>query len=337
MGSPQFVSGQGSGRDDTVEALLSDGEYVMDAESVALLGDGSAEEGARRLDQLRASIRQHKGGALAKGEISPDAKAPEEYLGLSEGGEVAPVTPADRMVRTLINPETSRDRQADLLGELANHPQRPLMAKGGALNRYLHEQRSEPRTRTSEVESLRRLIEAMKKSKGHKSEGERQGHDPYNYTPPPVKKAKGGEIDVAGARQRVTRIQDLAKKTPAKRSADPVKDLVAFADRLEASIGKQEEPAVRAEIDAYEPTIQPHYAKGGFISGEQISRLLDKFKPKPASDLPPIRHRTPEELRQMAEELRRINPRSEVLRSYDSAQVDRRYSAKQRRRAEGEK
>src|SRR5690606_24891400 len=53
------VQGPGSGRSDDIEALLSDGEYVIDAESVALLGDGSLDEGSRRLDQMRANLRRH--------------------------------------------------------------------------------------------------------------------------------------------------------------------------------------------------------------------------------------------------------------------------------------
>jgi hypothetical protein len=75
------VNGPGSGRDDSINARLSDGEYVMDAETVAMLGDGSVEEGARRLDQLRENIRKHKGRALAKGKFSPDAKPAEHYMG----------------------------------------------------------------------------------------------------------------------------------------------------------------------------------------------------------------------------------------------------------------
>lgn len=77
----ELVHGDGSGRDDTINAKLSDGEYVMDAETVAMLGDGSVEEGARRLDQLRENIRKHKGAKLARGEFSPNAKNPEQYLG----------------------------------------------------------------------------------------------------------------------------------------------------------------------------------------------------------------------------------------------------------------
>lgn len=74
------VAGPGSGREDKIEALLSDGEYVFDAETVSLLGDGSNDEGARRLDELRQNIRKHKGQNLARGEFSQDAKPPEAYL-----------------------------------------------------------------------------------------------------------------------------------------------------------------------------------------------------------------------------------------------------------------
>jgi hypothetical protein len=74
------VGGSGSGRDDTIDAKLSDGEYVMDAETVAMLGDGSNKEGAARLDQMRAALRAHKGKNLARGQISPDAKSPLAYL-----------------------------------------------------------------------------------------------------------------------------------------------------------------------------------------------------------------------------------------------------------------
>jgi hypothetical protein len=75
-----MARGSGSGRDDTINAKLSDGEYVIDAETVALLGDGSNAEGARRLDQMRKQIRTQKGKTLAKGKFSPDAKSPLAYL-----------------------------------------------------------------------------------------------------------------------------------------------------------------------------------------------------------------------------------------------------------------
>ncbi len=83
------VSGPGSGRSDDIEARLSDGEYVMDAETVALLGDGSTDEGSRRLDEMRNNLRRHKGKKLAHGKFSLAAKKPESYLpALRKGGRV---------------------------------------------------------------------------------------------------------------------------------------------------------------------------------------------------------------------------------------------------------
>ena len=78
--SPFAVRGAGNGRDDKIPALLSDGEYVFDAETVAMLGDGSSKAGAQKLDALRVNLRKHKGGNLAKGKISLSAKSPEKYL-----------------------------------------------------------------------------------------------------------------------------------------------------------------------------------------------------------------------------------------------------------------
>ena len=86
MGGDSYpVNGAGTGRSDEIPALLSDGEYVMDAETVALLGDGSSKAGAERLDELRVKIRKDKGRKLAKGKFSVNAKRPEQYL---TGGRV---------------------------------------------------------------------------------------------------------------------------------------------------------------------------------------------------------------------------------------------------------
>jgi len=74
------VEGPGTGRSDSIPAVLSDGEYVIDAETVALLGDGSPKAGADRLDNFRVNIRKHKGRDLSRGKISPDAKRPEQYF-----------------------------------------------------------------------------------------------------------------------------------------------------------------------------------------------------------------------------------------------------------------
>lgn len=80
-GGDQYVKGPGTGRSDEIPAQLSDGEYVMDAETVAMLGDGSSDAGAKKLDTLRENLRKHKGRTLAKGKFSPDAKQPAQYMG----------------------------------------------------------------------------------------------------------------------------------------------------------------------------------------------------------------------------------------------------------------
>jgi hypothetical protein len=72
--------GDSDGRADDVNAKLSPKEYVMDAESMSMLGDGNPDAGAKKMDQMRANLRAHKGAALAKGKFSPKAKSPQEYL-----------------------------------------------------------------------------------------------------------------------------------------------------------------------------------------------------------------------------------------------------------------
>jgi len=60
-----LLHGHGTGQSDEIEGttpsgrpvLLSDGEYVIDAPTVAALGDGSTAAGARRLDQFRKQVR----------------------------------------------------------------------------------------------------------------------------------------------------------------------------------------------------------------------------------------------------------------------------------------
>jgi hypothetical protein len=65
-----LLSGDGTGQSDEIEGstpsgrrvLLSDGEYVIDAPTVAALGDGSTAAGARRLDQFRKQVREQAYG-----------------------------------------------------------------------------------------------------------------------------------------------------------------------------------------------------------------------------------------------------------------------------------
>ena len=75
-----YTQGPGTGRSDDIPARLSDGEYVIDAETVALLGDGSGKAGAVRLDEMRQNMRKHKAKNLMKGGFSHKAKSPENYM-----------------------------------------------------------------------------------------------------------------------------------------------------------------------------------------------------------------------------------------------------------------
>ena len=74
-----YVQGRGDGQSDEIPAMLANGEYVFDADTVAALGNGSNEAGARALDKMREAIRKHKRSAPHT-KIPPKAKSPLEYL-----------------------------------------------------------------------------------------------------------------------------------------------------------------------------------------------------------------------------------------------------------------
>lgn len=76
----RYVKGGGTGTSDSIPARLSDGEYVIDAQTVSMLGDGSSDAGAKKLDEMRESIRKHKGKSLAQGKFAPSAKGPLSYV-----------------------------------------------------------------------------------------------------------------------------------------------------------------------------------------------------------------------------------------------------------------
>jgi hypothetical protein len=58
-----YVKGKGDGQSDDIPAMLADGEYVFDADTVAQLGNGSSDAGAKLLDHFRESLREHKRSA----------------------------------------------------------------------------------------------------------------------------------------------------------------------------------------------------------------------------------------------------------------------------------
>jgi hypothetical protein len=74
-----YVQGAGDGQSDDIPAMLADGEYVIDAETVAQLGNGSNKAGAKMLDTFRENIRAHKRSAPTN-KIPPKSKSPLAYL-----------------------------------------------------------------------------------------------------------------------------------------------------------------------------------------------------------------------------------------------------------------
>lgn len=52
-------------------AALSEGEYVIPADIVSMLGDGNTDAGAKILDAFVEQIRKTKGAHLAKGKQAP--------------------------------------------------------------------------------------------------------------------------------------------------------------------------------------------------------------------------------------------------------------------------
>jgi hypothetical protein len=79
-GESRYVQGAGDGTSDDIDAKLSDGEYVIDANTVSMLGNGSNKAGAARLDQLRENLRKHAAKPMAKGKQFMKAKDPTAYM-----------------------------------------------------------------------------------------------------------------------------------------------------------------------------------------------------------------------------------------------------------------
>lgn len=80
------VGGPGTGQSDDIPTMLSDGEYVIDADTVSALGDGSSKAGAEVLDKFRQEIRKHKRVAPLS-DIPPKAKSPLAYLKAAQKGK----------------------------------------------------------------------------------------------------------------------------------------------------------------------------------------------------------------------------------------------------------
>lgn len=67
-----YANGRGTGQSDDIPAMLHDGDYVMDADTVAALGDGSSKAGALALEGLRREVphRMSEGGNAVPAKIA---------------------------------------------------------------------------------------------------------------------------------------------------------------------------------------------------------------------------------------------------------------------------
>ena len=69
------LNGPGKGRDDQIPVLASDGEYIIAADVVSGLGDGSTKAGAQTLDAMADRVRQMRTGTEKQPEILPEEMA----------------------------------------------------------------------------------------------------------------------------------------------------------------------------------------------------------------------------------------------------------------------
>ena len=74
-----YAQGGGTGQSDDIPAMLHDGDYVIDAEAVSALGDGSSKAGAEALAKFQADFPHHDDGP-SKGKPVAAKIADGEYV-----------------------------------------------------------------------------------------------------------------------------------------------------------------------------------------------------------------------------------------------------------------
>jgi hypothetical protein len=74
-----FVQGEGDGTSDQVPAMLANGEFVIPADVVSGLGNGSNDAGAEVLQEFLKAIREHKHSANSD-KLPPKSKGALAYL-----------------------------------------------------------------------------------------------------------------------------------------------------------------------------------------------------------------------------------------------------------------
>ena len=78
-----YVQGAGDGTSDSVPAMLANGEFVIPADVVSSLGNGSNDSGSKVLDEFLKTIREHK-AKHSPSQLPPDSKGTLEYLAIAK-------------------------------------------------------------------------------------------------------------------------------------------------------------------------------------------------------------------------------------------------------------
>ena len=85
-GNPRLLKGPGDGMSDNIPAMigtkqparLADGEFVIPADVVSHLGNGSTEAGAKRLHEMMTRVRKERTGNPKQGkQINPNKFMPK--------------------------------------------------------------------------------------------------------------------------------------------------------------------------------------------------------------------------------------------------------------------
>jgi hypothetical protein len=74
-----YAQGGGTGQSDDIPAMLHDGDFVVDADAVAALGDGSSKAGAEALSKLQSQVK-HKDTGSTQGTPVAAQIADGEYV-----------------------------------------------------------------------------------------------------------------------------------------------------------------------------------------------------------------------------------------------------------------
>ena len=85
-----YATGDGTGQSDDIPAMLHDGDYVIDADAVAALGDGSSKAGAQALSQFQSKVphKMSTGGQAVPAKIADGEYVfPEAFVTAIGGGD----------------------------------------------------------------------------------------------------------------------------------------------------------------------------------------------------------------------------------------------------------